>query len=297
MAGISTFRSDAARAAYCTLYDSTLAGSPLPVTEADIETDFGRTHVVAAGDTHNPPLVAIHPMAFSSTSWLPLLPTLAANHRVTMIDAIGDVNKSVARRPITNAAHIVAWLDETLRALEIELAAMVGMSLGSWMATQYAMAFPQRVERLALVAPVGLVSGQRLGWILHAIDANSLRPTQARLESFAGSLATPMGRQRLRQDPWQSVIKQYVTGTKGFKKAMVAVRPTRCAIQRLASANIPVLAIVGSDESLHDGPEMAARLRHLLPEAGVELIDDANHLIPVDQPEIVDELLAEFLHQ
>ena len=162
MAGISAFRSDDARAAYCQLYDAAVAASTMPVTESDIETSFGRTHVLTAGDPSKPPLVAMHAGQLGSTSWLPLLPTLAAAHRVTMIDAIGQVSKSIATKPITEAAHLVAWLDETLRALGIDRAAMVGMSLGSWIATQYAVAFPDRVDRLALIGPVGLVSGLHL---------------------------------------------------------------------------------------------------------------------------------------
>ena len=154
MAGISAFRSDDARAAYCQLYDAAVAASTMPVTESDIETSFGRTHVLAAGDPSKPPLVAMHGIQIASTSWLPLLPTLAAAHKVTMIDAIGQVSKSIATKPITEAAHLVAWLDETLRALGIDRAAMVGMSMGAWIATQYAVAFPDRVDRLALICPV-----------------------------------------------------------------------------------------------------------------------------------------------
>jgi pimeloyl-ACP methyl ester carboxylesterase len=295
MAGLSVFRSDEARAAYCQLYDAALAAAPMPVTESDVETTFGRTHVLTAGDPSKPQLVAIHPLAFSSTLWLPLLPTLAANRRVTMIDAVGDVSKSIASNSITKAGHIAAWLDETLQALEIEHAAMVAMSMGTWMATQCAMSFPDRIERLALIAPVGLVSGQHLGWMVRGYWANYVRPTKARLESFIDTTATAAGRQRLRQDPWRPIVQQYITGTIGFKKAPTAVRPTRCDLRLLASAKIPMLVIVGRDESLHDGPKMAARFRQRLPEARIELIDEANHLIPIDQPEIVEKLLGDFL--
>jgi pimeloyl-ACP methyl ester carboxylesterase len=68
-----------------------------------------------------------------------------------------------------------------------------------------------------------------------------------------------------------------------------------CDLQRVAAARIPVLAIIGRDESAHNGPKTAARFRQQLPEARIELVDDANHLIMVDQPEIVEKLLAESL--
>jgi pimeloyl-ACP methyl ester carboxylesterase len=212
-----------------------------------------------------------------------------------MIDAIGDVNKSIASKPITSANHVVAWLDETLRALEIDRAAMIGMSLGAWRATHYAMAYPDRIDRLALICPVGLVSGQHLSWMLRAAYANYIRPTKAGLESFIDTAVTPAGRQRLRQAPWRLIIQQYVTGTIGFRTALNAVRPTRCDLRPLASAQFPVLAMIGRDESLHDGPKMAARFRQRLPAARIDLINVANHIIPVDQPDIVDKLLTNFL--
>ena len=267
----------------------------MPVTESDIETSFGRTHVLSAGDPSKPPLVAMHGIQIASTSWLPLLPTLAAAHRVTMIDAIGQVSKSIATKPITGAADIVAWLDETLRALGIDRAAMVGLSMGSWMATQYALAFPDRVDRLALIAPAGLVSGLHLRFLLRVYRL-AFRPSEADVESFFDTVVTPAGRGRLRQEPWRLIRQQCVDGVMGFKFALIgAVRPTRCDLRPLSSARIPVLVIIGRDESLHDGPKMAARFHQRLPEARIEIIDDANHFLPVDQPQIAEKLLADFL--
>ena len=71
MAAVSAFRSDGARADYCQLYEAALAISTVPVTESDIETSFGRTHVLHAGDPSKPPLVALHGSSVSSTSWVP----------------------------------------------------------------------------------------------------------------------------------------------------------------------------------------------------------------------------------
>jgi pimeloyl-ACP methyl ester carboxylesterase len=296
MAGMSVFRSDDARAAYGKVYDAAVAASTVPVVESDVETSFGRTHVLAAGDPSKPPLVAMHGMQLSATSWLPLLPTLAAAHRVTMIDAVGQVSKSIATKPLIKAAHVVAWLDETLRALRIERPAIVGLSFGSWIATHYAMAHPERVDRLALNAPVGLVSGLRPR-VLPRFYEIGIRPSQARVELFLEACVTPAGLGRLRQDPWQLIMQQCVVGMTGFKIALIGgIRPTRCDLGPLAAAQIPVLVIVGRDEWLHDGPKMAARFRRRLPEARIEIVDGANHIIPIDQPQIVEKLLADFLH-
>ena len=69
----------------------------------------------------------------------------------------------------------------------------------------------------------------------------------------------------------------------------------RCSVDRLAESGIPALAIIGRDETLHDGPKIAQRLCGRLPNAQVELVDDANHLIFIDQPKVVAELVEEIL--
>lgn len=40
---------------------------------------------------------------------------------------------------------------------------------------------------------------------------------------------------------------------------------------------------------------MAERFRQQLPHAQVELVDDANHLMFIDQPDVVTEQLQKFL--
>src|SRR5262249_26801759 len=105
---VSRFRSEAARSAYLELYDAALSVSPIPITESDIDTAFGRTHVLRAGDPSKPPLVALHGSSISSTMWIPLLPVLTNAHNVTMIDAIDEAGKSVASKPTTKSGDLVA---------------------------------------------------------------------------------------------------------------------------------------------------------------------------------------------
>ena len=295
MAGLSAFRSDEARAAYCQLYDAALATSPIPLTESDIETSFGRTHVLNAGDPSKPPLVALHGSSISSTSWVPFLPVLAATHSVTMIDAIDEAGKSVATKPTGNSAGIVAWLDETLRAVGIERSAIVAVSRGTWIATHYTMAFPERVDRLALVCPAGIVGGLRPSWLVRALTTMAVRPTERRVQSFLDTMVMPTKRRLLREEPWRPIIQQFISGAIGFKLALSNARPNRCDLQRLSSARIPVLAIIGRHESINNGLKTADRFRWQLPDARIELVDDANHMVMVDQTDIVEKLLADFL--
>jgi pimeloyl-ACP methyl ester carboxylesterase len=195
----------------------------------------------------------------------------------------------------------VAWLDETLRAVDIQRSAIVSGSRGAWIGTNYAVAFPERVERLALVCPVGIVRGLSLSFLIRGLTTMGVRPTEERIWSFLDAMVMPTNRTSLRQEPWRPVMQQFVAGTVGFKAALGRplmkpwpMRPD-CDLLPLTAARIPVLAIMGRDDSLHNGPKAATRFRKQLPEARIELVDDANHMILSDQPEIVEKLLIEFL--
>jgi pimeloyl-ACP methyl ester carboxylesterase len=290
----SAFKTEDARAAYCRLYDEAIALSPVPVEESDVPTSFGTTHVLTAGDPSKPPLIALHAKSMSATMWLPLLPALTDTHHVRMLDAPGDVNKSVATAVMSSPERVVQWLDEALDALDIERAAIVSASMGTWMATHYAMARPQRVERVAMLCPAGIVSRQHTRWLVTMMVKVAPRPTIPKTEWLFDSMAMEPTLPVLRSDPWRPIAQQFIVGIASFKPNLREPRPTRCNIDKLAASGIPVLAVIGRDETLHDGATMAERFRQQLPNAQVELVDDANHLVFIDQQELVSQQLRKF---
>jgi len=52
--------------------------------------------------------------------------------------------------------HYVLHYAELLDELDLKRVDLVGISLGGWLATEFAVAYPERVRRLVLVAPAGL---------------------------------------------------------------------------------------------------------------------------------------------
>ncbi|MCV7281360.1 alpha/beta hydrolase [Mycolicibacterium flavescens] len=299
--GLSSFRSARARDAYVARYDESLSASSVPITESDVPTSFGRTHVLTAGDRSKPPLVALHGSSSSATAWVPNLPVLTATHCVTMVDAIDEVGKSVASRPTTKSADLVRWLDDVLCACEIQRSAFIGASRGAWIATHYASAHPERVERLALLSPVGIACGTSPRFLIHGLTTIGVWPTERRVWSMLESLVTPATRSALRQPPWRMLNDQFVAGALYFKTSMSNPQPrpwplhSDCDLRPIASARIPVLVVIGEQETANDGPKSAARLRRQLPQARIEFVADAGHGLAQDRPEVVDKLLGEFL--
>ena len=172
-----------------------------------------------------PPLVALHGKAISSTMWVPLLRTLTASHQVFLIDTIGDLNKSVATQVLHDGADVARWLDAVFDALALSDAAVVGLSYGAWIATTYAMARPERIERLAVLSPAGVFAGVRPVWMARAVYANVVRPRPDTLRRFMATMYTRETAAHLDGSVFGQVIEQYVVGTPGFRSSSREARP------------------------------------------------------------------------
>jgi pimeloyl-ACP methyl ester carboxylesterase len=295
MSKVGRFRSPRARREYFDAYDRVVSKSSVRVDQSTLATPFGDTHVMIAGSAVDPALVALHGKALSSTMWLSHLPVLAATHRVFLIDTVGDMNKSAATAVMATRGDVVRWIDSVLDGLQIAQAAFLGHSYGAWMATTYAIARPERVERLALLCPAAVFAGTRPAWIASAMYAHMIRPRTDTARKFISTLYMPTTAARLHDSDFGRVIDQYVVGVPGFRGSIRDARPCTYDSDALAPLTMPVLVIIGTEECVCDGPRSAQIARQRLPGARVELVPDANHCITGDQPAIVDSALSEFL--
>lgn len=121
------------------------------------------------GPPDGPPIVFLHGTRLSRTVWRPVMSRLAGVYRVIAIDLPG--HGSSANEPFTMddaVSAVVATLDREARAP----AALVGLSLGGYVAMETAARHPERVRALVLAGasqePVGFWSiGFRvLGFLL-----------------------------------------------------------------------------------------------------------------------------------
>src|SRR4030088_171335 len=111
---------------------------------------------VAPAQPNGRTVVLLHGRNFPSSYWAPVIKTLTgAGYRVVVPDQIGFGKSS---KPVTDlhfdtlARNTVALLDH----LQIAKADIVSHSLGSMLGVRIARAYPDRVHRLVLTAPIGL---------------------------------------------------------------------------------------------------------------------------------------------
>lgn len=107
----------------------------------------GTLYIETAGD--GPPLVLLHGWAMHSGLWGPLAKRLARCRRVHAVDLPGHGESAAPSRFTLDG--VVAALDSTFEAKESPLT-LVGWSLGGLIAMRWALARPERIARLVLVA-------------------------------------------------------------------------------------------------------------------------------------------------
>jgi len=116
-----------------------------------VATRNARLSIIEAGD--GPPVLAVHGLGATKGSFLPLVATLSERFRVIALDlpGFGDSDKPIG------AAYDPRFFAEActdlLDALGLNRVHLIGNSLGGRVALEVALRRPDRVERLALLAP------------------------------------------------------------------------------------------------------------------------------------------------
>jgi pimeloyl-ACP methyl ester carboxylesterase len=112
-----------------------------------------------------PALLLLHGITNSSETWERVAPRLAERFTVIAPDLLGHGESATPRGDYSLGAHASGARD-VMTALGIERATVVGHSLGGGIAMQFAYQFPERCERLVLVASGGL--GREVHLLLRA---------------------------------------------------------------------------------------------------------------------------------
>ncbi len=223
-------------------------------------------------------VVLVHSALGDSRLWRRQVEALGGVHEVVAPDLPGWGTEPLPTEPFSFVEHVAAFLP----------AALVGNSFGGAVALRTALAYPDRVSRLALIG-----SG------LPAWDwTEQLREHFAREEALfeAGDLA---GATELNMEFWVAPEhrdevrpqQQLASELQSAHEEPDVIWPEMAP---LASLTMPVLVVVGDQ----DKPDFVAIARHLAEEiddAQLVVVAGAGHLVGVDRPDALNALLLDFL--
>ena len=111
-----------------------------------------KIHYLEAGS--GPVVILLHGLGGDTSNWAQTVGALAQKYRVIVLDQIGFGKSD---KPFINyrVGTLVDFLAGFCKELKIEQASLVGNSLGGWTAAAFALAHPEKVDRLVLVDAAG----------------------------------------------------------------------------------------------------------------------------------------------
>ena len=101
-----------------------------------------------------PALLLLHGLGCDHSTWNGVIDSLARNYTVIAPDLLGH-GASDAPRADYSLGGYANGMRDLLTLLEIDRVTVVGHSFGGGVAMQFAYQYPERTERLILVAPGG----------------------------------------------------------------------------------------------------------------------------------------------
>ncbi len=254
-----------------------------------------------------PAIVLIHGLASSSAAWRRVGGRLAKDHTVLAVDLLGHGQSSKPRGDYSLGAH-ASGIRDVMVALGMERATLVGHSFGGGIAMQLAYQFPERCQRLVLVASGGL--GKEVTPLLRAValpGAEFVMPLvlSARIHGALLAVGARLRRLGLRLDESKAEIWNNYTALTSPEGRLAFVSTVREVIdlagQRVSAhdklylaAAIPTLIVWGDRDTIipvsHGHAAQAA-----IPGSRLEILEGSGHFLPVQDAERLAALVADFM--
>jgi pimeloyl-ACP methyl ester carboxylesterase len=262
----------------------------------------------SGGADTSQPLVFVHGLSGSWQNWLEQLPLLAAEHRVVTLDLPGFGYSPMPAERISISGY-ARLLERLLDTLEIDAAAVVGNSMGGFIAAELAIAFPQRVERLVLISAAGIsTTAEALPHTARVVPAvrRLERVLLATTASVAARSDTVARRARLREALLNVVVRHpgqlpaplaaeqlRGAGKPGFVQGLEAVLDYNIR-ERLPEIACPTLIVWGDRDRLITVKD-ADVFAELIPNSRKIVFEDTGHMAMLERPAAFNALLKDFL--
>lgn len=250
-----------------------------------------------AGD-EGEPLVFLHGIGGDAESWRPQLDSFSGEYRSIAWDMPG-YGDSAPLETMTFPALVDA-VSALLDRLSIERAHLVGHSLGGMIAQAFALARPDCLRSLTLVA-TSAAFGKRTGG----------EPDLAWRDSFIEQRLGPLNRGASMAELAPKLVRGLVgdePDPKAIEQAIVAMATVpeagyRDAIQCLttfdnenlvANIEVPALLIAGEKDPVVP-PRVMRHMAKSMPNARLEVVSGSGHLVHLERPVVFNGMLSNFL--
>ncbi len=254
-----------------------------------------------------PALLLLHGLGCDHTTWLPVIDSLAKRYTVIAPDLLGHGQSDKPRADYSVGGYANGMRD-LLTVLGIDKVTVVGHSFGGGVAMQFAYQFPERTERMMLVASGGL--GPEVTPVIRAISTPGFHQAMGMLTLPGVRHVGLAGMRSLAATGWKAthdlaeVADIYDTFKDPHARAAIAhvvraVVDWRGQIVTMAdraylTQAMPMAVVWGRDDKVIP-VRHASNAAALAPDARVEVIPNAGHFPHKDHPERFTKIVHDWI--
>ena len=273
-----------------------------PVQRFDLESQRQKLHMsyldVRPQKPNGRTIVLFHGKNFCAGTWETTIRALTeAGWRVIAPDQIGFCKSSKPERYQYSFQQLAANTRALLDHLGAGRISLLGHSTGGMLAVRYALLYPDQVERLALVNPIGLEDWKALGVRWRSVDewyARELKTTAEGIRQYEQATYYA-GQWRPEYDRWVEMLagmyrgpgKEIVAWSSALLYDMIFTQPVIYEFDRVQA---PTLLLIGQKDNTAIGkdaapPELKKKLGDY-PKLGREAARRFPHATLVEFPEL-----------
>lgn len=251
---------------------------------------FGDIDIYCEVHGEGTPLVFIHGLGSSTADWEFQVPAFYQDYRVIIFDlrGHGQSDKPTGSYSIPMFAADSIGL---LKALGVESAHVVGVSLGGAIAFQLALDAPEMVKTLTIVnsGPTGLVGDEAKKEVASRVGIVNQIGMRAMGQVLAPRLFPKEEHAAIRE---KFVERWAINDPKAYIESLLSMEGWD-VVSRIGSINCPTL-VLSADQDYTPVALKEAYVK-LMPNAELVVIHDSHHATPIEQPESFNTVLKQFL--
>jgi len=241
------------------------------------------------------PVLLLHAFPLSCEAWKAQSGVLQDGYRVIVPSqrGFGGTSPFQSTPSIEQMADDVASLLDGLQITEPVV--LGGLSMGGYVALQFARKYPQRLGGLILCDTRAEADSEEAK--AKRDEMIAFAQTHTTREVVEKLLPTLVGETTQRERP--EVIEEVkrigaANSRETIIAALQALRDRPDARPWLSAINVPTLVVVGSEDTLTP-PAVAQSLAEAIPDATLRVLEAAGHLSNLEQPKLFVQAVQQFL--
>lgn len=279
-------------------YDKLLELWGVNKEELDIETKYGKTHVIVSGNIANPPLLLFHDSGGNSVfTWFPNIREFVKHYYVVAVDYFGGSGKSEPNESYPKEFDVGLWVNKILDTLGIKMTNIAGVSYGGYLTLAYTAKNSGRVNKVVCMANYPYVRGIKGYLLFYLLVFRTVKVLLPEILYFSEENAIHI----LEKYTSPNCVVSSFLNKEIAKHWFYFLKYSRVVVQKETyfdneAINVfrdKALFLIGDSDKLIYHPSVIKILK--VNNLNYKIINDTGHVINFEQPEVINKEINTFL--